>query len=77
MSDKPAPSPVKKSDDGKTSADLHELEKYGGELATKAITAFHDAACAVQDYNKDVISVVESADATVGNQIWDRYISAY
>ncbi|XP_058804661.1 MICOS complex subunit Mic60-like, partial [Phymastichus coffea] len=53
-------------------ADLHELEKYGGELASKAIAAFQEASCAVQDFNQDVMSVVESSDSTVGNQIWDR-----
>lgn len=53
-------------------ADLHELEKYGGELASQAISAFQQASCAVQDFNQDVMSVVESSDSTVGNQIWDR-----
>ena len=53
-------------------ADLAELEKYAGELASKAIASFKEAACVMQDYNKDVLSVVESSDSTVGNIIWDR-----
>lgn len=70
MAEKPAPPPPKQ--DEKLTADLFELEKYAGELAAKAIEAFKQAACAVQDYNKNVLSVVESSDASVGQQVWDR-----
>ncbi|XP_008207246.1 MICOS complex subunit Mic60 isoform X2 [Nasonia vitripennis] len=73
VSEKPAPIAKKEEKSVPSGAsDLHELEKYGGELATKAITAFQQAACAVQDYNKDIVSVIESSDSTVGHQIWDR-----
>ncbi|XP_014235461.1 MICOS complex subunit Mic60 isoform X2 [Trichogramma pretiosum] len=63
--------PVAQPIESKT-ADLHELERFAGELAKDAISGFQQAAVAVQDYNKDVLSVVENSDSKVGNQIWDK-----
>lgn len=52
---------------------LVELEKSCGEMATKAIDSFKNAACALHDYNDDVVRVVESLSTTVDGTIWDRY----
>ncbi|XP_014203373.1 MICOS complex subunit Mic60 isoform X2 [Copidosoma floridanum] len=75
---KPVDTVVEKPSEQQNSiaSDLTELEKYAGELAATAIKSFHDAACAVQDYNKDVTNVVESSDAELGSKIWDRLKSA-
>lgn len=79
VSEKPEEKKVEKpKDEAKpTSSDLVDLEKYAGELASTAIKAFNDAACAVQDYNKNVISIVESTDADVGSKIWDKCVYKY
>ncbi|XP_015597219.1 MICOS complex subunit Mic60 isoform X4 [Cephus cinctus] len=53
-------------------ANLVELEAFCGQAASKAIAAYHKAICAIQDYNKDVIKVVESAGGTIGGSIHDR-----
>ncbi|XP_076678507.1 inner membrane mitochondrial protein mitofilin isoform X2 [Andrena cerasifolii] len=50
---------------------LVELETSCGQTASKAIAAYQKAACAIQDYNQDVMKVVESADAT-GSAVWNR-----
>ena len=55
---------------------LLELETYCGETATKAISAFHEATCAVQEYNKYISSVVERTDSSMtNNKIWDRLVT--
>ncbi|CAL7937890.1 unnamed protein product [Xylocopa violacea] len=51
---------------------LVELETSCGDTASKAIAAYQQAACAIQDYNQDVIKVVESVHATVGSSVWNR-----
>ncbi|XP_051157854.1 MICOS complex subunit Mic60 isoform X2 [Leptopilina boulardi] len=52
---------------------LVDLEKSCGDAAAKAIAAFHSATCAIQDYNKDVVQVVEKIDVSeVNNESWDR-----
>lgn len=51
---------------------LVELETSCGDTASKAIAAYQKAACAIQDYNQDVIKVVESVNATVGSPVWNR-----
>ncbi|XP_043462629.1 MICOS complex subunit Mic60 [Leptopilina heterotoma] len=52
---------------------LVDLEKSCGDAAAKAIAAFHSAMCAIQDYNKDVVQVVEKIDVSeVNNESWDR-----
>ncbi|XP_012172310.2 MICOS complex subunit Mic60 isoform X5 [Bombus terrestris] len=53
-------------------ANLVELETSAGETASKAIAAYQTAACAIHDYNQDVIKVVESVNATVGSSVWNR-----
>lgn len=54
-------------------ANLVELEKSCGDAAAKAISAFHTATCAIQDYNKDVVEVVEKINASeVDNELWER-----
>lgn len=55
---------------------LLELEKLCGEAATKAISSYHTATCAIQDYNKDVIEVVENTDGIeASNKLWDRLVT--
>lgn len=51
---------------------LIELETYCGETAAKAIAAYHKAVCALQDYNKDVMKLVENAGAAVNGAVWQR-----
>ncbi|XP_076759350.1 inner membrane mitochondrial protein mitofilin isoform X3 [Xylocopa sonorina] len=51
---------------------LVELETSCGDTASKAIAAYQKATCAIQDYNQDVIKVVESVNATVGSTVWNR-----
>lgn len=51
---------------------LIELETYCGEAAAKAIAAYHKAVYALQEYNQDVIKVVESAGTTISAVIWQR-----
>ncbi|XP_017878174.1 MICOS complex subunit Mic60 isoform X4 [Ceratina calcarata] len=51
---------------------LVELETSCGETAAKAIAAYQKAACAIQDYNQDVVKIVESSHATIGSSIWNR-----
>lgn len=52
---------------------LVELETFCGQTAAKAIAAYKTAICALQDYNHDVIKVVESVDTSVPSGIWKRY----
>ncbi|XP_035729393.1 MICOS complex subunit Mic60-like isoform X2 [Vespa mandarinia] len=51
---------------------LVELETFCGQTAAKAIAAYKTAICALQDYNHDVIKVVESVDTSVPSSIWKR-----
>jgi hypothetical protein len=51
---------------------LVDLETYCGETAAKAIAAYHKAVCALQEYNKDVVKVIESAEATASGAVWQR-----
>ncbi|XP_071626759.1 MICOS complex subunit Mic60 isoform X4 [Temnothorax longispinosus] len=51
---------------------LVELETYCGEAAAKAIAAYHKAVCALQEYNQDVVKVVESAGTTISGVVWQR-----
>lgn len=51
---------------------LVELETFCGQTAAKAIAAYKTAICALQDYNRDVIKVVESVDTSVPSSIWKR-----
>ncbi|XP_043672596.1 MICOS complex subunit Mic60 isoform X3 [Vespula pensylvanica] len=51
---------------------LVELETFCGQTAAKAIAAYKTAICALQDYNHDVIKVVESVDTSVPAGVWKR-----
>ncbi|XP_015437130.1 PREDICTED: MICOS complex subunit Mic60 isoform X1 [Dufourea novaeangliae] len=50
---------------------LVDLETSCGQTASKAIQAYLQATCAIQDYNQDVIKVVESVDSA-GSVVWHR-----
>ncbi|XP_006560041.1 MICOS complex subunit Mic60 isoform X4 [Apis mellifera] len=71
VAEKPAP-PPKDVPEELMPANLVELETSCGEAASKAIAAYQKAICVIQDYNKDVMRVVESLHATVGSAIWNR-----
>ncbi|XP_066586355.1 MICOS complex subunit Mic60 isoform X2 [Prorops nasuta] len=51
---------------------LVELENFCGNAAAKAIEAYHQAVCALQDYNKDVLRLIEGANSSVDSNIWDK-----
>ncbi|XP_070155257.1 MICOS complex subunit Mic60 isoform X2 [Polyergus mexicanus] len=51
---------------------LVELETYCGEAAAKAIAAYHKAVCALQDYNQDIVKVIESTGTTISGTVWQR-----
>lgn len=72
VAEKPTP-PSKDVPEELMPANLVELETSCGEAASKAIAAYQKAVCVIQDYNKDVMRVVESLHATVGSAIWNRY----
>lgn len=72
MAEKPSP-PAKDVPNELMPKNLVELETSCGETASKAIGAYQKAACAIQDYNQDVIKVVESVGVTVGSGVWNRY----
>lgn len=72
VAEKPQP-PAKVVPDELIPANLVELETSAGETASKAIAAYQKAASAIQDYNQDVIKVVESINVTVGSSVWNRY----
>lgn len=80
MAEKPAPL-SKDVPEELMPANLVELETSSGVTASKAIAAYQKATCAIQEYNQDVIKVVESADTTSGSGVWNRYyffcITAY
>lgn len=69
----PSSSPPKK-ETPKTQApeSLKELEKICGQTATKAVASYQKAISALQDYNRDVIKVVESGDNAVSHDTWKR-----
>ncbi|CAK9795442.1 MICOS complex subunit Mic60 [Anthophora plagiata] len=71
VAEKPAPV-IKKVPEELMPENLIELEKSCGDTASKAIAAYQKAACAIQDYNQDVIKVVESTSVTVGSAVWNR-----
>ncbi|XP_043790480.1 MICOS complex subunit Mic60 isoform X6 [Apis laboriosa] len=71
VAEKPTP-PPKDVPEELMPANLVELETSCGEAASKAIAAYQKAVCVIQDYNKDVMRVVESLHATVGSAIWNR-----
>ncbi|XP_017761909.1 PREDICTED: MICOS complex subunit Mic60-like [Eufriesea mexicana] len=71
VAEKPSP-PAKDVPKELMPKNLVELETSCGETASKAIAAYQKAACAIQDYNQDVIKVVESANVTVGSTVWNR-----
>lgn len=73
VAEKPQP-PAKVVPDELMPANLVELETSVGETASKAIAAYQKAAFAIQDYNREVINVVESVNATVGSSVWNRYL---
>ncbi|XP_012268475.2 MICOS complex subunit Mic60 isoform X2 [Athalia rosae] len=71
VAEKPAPPPK----DVRTEllpANLVELEASCGQSASQAIEAYKKAACAIQDYNKEVVKIVENSGNMVGGQVWDR-----
>ncbi|XP_048515051.1 MICOS complex subunit Mic60 isoform X3 [Athalia rosae] len=71
FAEKPAPPPK----DVRTEllpANLVELEASCGQSASQAIEAYKKAACAIQDYNKEVVKIVENSGNMVGGQVWDR-----
>ncbi|XP_077259436.1 inner membrane mitochondrial protein mitofilin isoform X1 [Temnothorax americanus] len=65
-------SPPKTIRDELMPQNLVELETYCGEAAAKAIAAYHKAVCALQEYNQDVVKVVESAGTTISGVVWQR-----
>lgn len=69
--DKPTP-PSKIVPKELTPQNLVELETYCGEAASKAIAAYHKAVDALQDYNQDVVKVIESTGTTISGNIWQR-----
>ncbi|CAK9808193.1 MICOS complex subunit Mic60 [Anthophora quadrimaculata] len=71
VAEKPAPV-VKNVPEELMPENLVELEKSCGDTASKAIAAYHKAACAIQDYNQDVIKVVESTSITGSSAVWNR-----
>lgn len=54
---------------------LVELETNCGEAAAKAIAAYHKAVYALQDYNRDVIQVIENSGTTISGTVWQRWWS--
>ena len=50
-----------------------ELEKSCGETAAKAIDAYKEAKCALEDYNDDVVRVVETVNTSIDGSIWPRF----
>ncbi|XP_070519400.1 MICOS complex subunit Mic60 isoform X5 [Cardiocondyla obscurior] len=72
------PEPVKKSTPAKPARDelmpknLVELEKYCDEAAAKATEAYHRAVHALQEYNRDIVKVVENAGTTITGVVWQR-----
>ncbi|XP_033322346.1 inner membrane mitochondrial protein mitofilin isoform X2 [Megalopta genalis] len=70
VADKPAP-PAKDTPKELIPESLVELETLCGQTASKVIQAYQKASCAIQDYNKDVIKVLETVDSA-GSAVWNR-----
>jgi len=51
---------------------LVELETYCGKAAANAIAAYHKAVHALQEYNQDVVKVIESAGTTISGVVWQK-----
>lgn len=73
--EKPVP-PPKNIPEELMPQNLVELETSCGEAAAKAIAAYRKAACALHEYNQDVIKVVESAGTTISGAVWQRWSSS-
>lgn len=71
MVEKPTP-PSKIVPEELIPQNLVELETYCGEAAAKAIAAYHKAVCALQDYNRDVVKVIESTGTAITGNVWQR-----
>ncbi|XP_034179640.1 inner membrane mitochondrial protein mitofilin isoform X7 [Osmia lignaria lignaria] len=71
VAEKPAPL-SKDLPDELMPENLVELETSSGVTASKAIAAYQKATCAIQEYNQDVIKVVESVDSLPGSAVWNR-----
>jgi len=69
--EKPAP-PSKNVHKEAISQDLIELETHCGEAAARTIAAYHQAVCVLQEYNNDIVKVVENANTTLGGTVWQR-----
>ena len=65
--------PSKKVPEELMPANLVELETFCGQAASRAIAAYNKATCAIQDYNQDVIKVVENA-GKVGGSVWQKCV---
>lgn len=66
------PTPSKTVPEELMPQNLVELETYCGEAAAKAIAAYRKAVCALQDYNQDIVKVIESAGTTISGTVWQR-----
>lgn len=53
-------------------ANLVELESQCNQLATKAVSAYSAAKKAVQEYNAEVITLVERPGVQVDDKIWNK-----
>lgn len=51
---------------------LIELETHCGEAAARAIGAYHKAVCVLQEYNADIVKVVENSGTTINDSVWQR-----
>ncbi|KAG7200657.1 hypothetical protein KM043_001211 [Ampulex compressa] len=70
VAEKPLP-PTKEVPEELKPSNLVDLETRCGELASKAIAAYHTATCAIQDYNQNVLKVVEGAGTEVSGIVWE------
>ncbi|XP_020296107.1 MICOS complex subunit Mic60 isoform X7 [Pseudomyrmex gracilis] len=64
------PTPLKNVPEELLPQNLVELETHCGEAAAKAIAAYQKAVCALHDYNKDVVKLVENAGTTINEAVW-------
>lgn len=71
--DKPTP-PKKEVPEELKPTNLVELENLSGQAAAKAISAYQNATKAIQDFNKDVVQVIESVggSSSVSAPVWQR-----
>ncbi|XP_031825803.1 inner membrane mitochondrial protein mitofilin isoform X1 [Nomia melanderi] len=70
VAEKPAP-PTKDVPKELMPESLVEVETLCGQTASKVIQAYQKATCAIQDYNRDVVKVLESTD-NVDSAVWNR-----